>query len=183
MKKYLIHSNSVRGPATHVIVIGVGAYPHLIGGSDALCNDHDGMRQIESPPISAKSFAKWLIENFNNPDKPLATVSLLLSESIPEKFQNPKTGQNLDVKVATFKNVFKAIKKWKARGDQNPGNLLIFYFCGHGISQGLDTSLLLADFGQDEDNPLANAIDFRKFYLGMDQCAALQQCFFIDASG
>jgi hypothetical protein len=58
---------------------------------------------------------------------------------------------------------------------------MLFYFCGHGIAQGADAALLLEDYGADNDNALDGAIDFRRFHLGMNRCAASQQCFFIDA--
>ena len=67
------------------------------------------------------------------------------------------------------------------RGDTDPEHRLIFYFCGHGIAQGPETSLLLADYGQKPDNPLDGALDFYRFQLGMNTCAAQQQVYFVDA--
>ena len=42
---------------THALVIGVGDYPHLNGGSNARTEHHDGMEQLTSPPIPARLFA------------------------------------------------------------------------------------------------------------------------------
>uniref|UniRef100_UPI003AF71AAD hypothetical protein n=1 Tax=Thiolapillus sp. TaxID=2017437 RepID=UPI003AF71AAD len=68
-------------PATHAVVIGVGAYPHLNGGDPAALTDlHGGLGQLSSPPVSARTITDWLLDSFNNPDKPLASVSLLVSE-------------------------------------------------------------------------------------------------------
>jgi hypothetical protein len=78
-------------------------------------------------------------------------------------------------------NVSAAVAEWKKRGDVSSENRLIFFFCGHGIAQGSDTSLLLADYGANVNDALTGAIDFRSFHLGMNTCAAQQQCYFIDA--
>jgi Caspase domain len=180
-ERFLVHDERVAGPATHVVVLGVGAYPHLNGGTGALTPDHDGMGQLSSPPISARAFADWLIRSFHHPGKQLSTVALLVSAAAPERFENPRTHSFHDVERATSQTASAAIKAWKERGDSNSGNLLIFYFCGHGITQGTDTALLLEDFGADPLNSLDGALDFRRLYLGLQRCRATEQCFFIDA--
>ena len=58
---FLVHDVAVAGPATHALVIGVGDYPHLNGGSEKRTEQHDGMEQLTSPPISARLFASWLM--------------------------------------------------------------------------------------------------------------------------
>jgi hypothetical protein len=180
-RRFLVHDEPVVGPATHVIVLGVGAYPHLNGGTGALTPDHDGMGQLSSPPISARAFANWLIRSFQHPGKPLSTVALLISAPSPERFENPRTHQVHDVERATSHTASAAIKEWKECGDSNSGNLLVFYFCGHGITEGTDTALLLDDFGADPQNSLDGALDLRRLYLGLQRCRATEQCFFIDA--
>jgi hypothetical protein len=177
----LVHSEAVSGPATHAIVIGLDAYPHLLGGVGELSDDHDGMKQLSSPGVSAREICEWLITKLHDPNKPLATVALLLGQSTQDRFKNPKNGKSQTVQAATMENVERALLQWKARGDEDAENRLIFFFCGHGIAQGTDTSLLLADYGQKPDNPLDGAIDFRLFHLGMHRCAARQQCYFVDA--
>jgi Caspase domain len=180
-QRFLVHEEPVSGPGTHAIVIGVGAYPHLNGGTDALTSDHDGMGQLSSPPISARKVASWLIESFANPEKPLSTVALLLSEATVEKFENPKTHVAYDVEPATADAASEAIRAWKVLGDTDSRNLMLFYFCGHGITEGTDTALLLADFGSDPNKALDGALDFRRLYSGLKRCRATEQCFFIDA--
>ena len=180
-QRFLVHDEPVAGPATHAIVLGVGAYPHLNGGTGRLTQDHDGMGQLSSPPISARAFADWLIRSFNHPGKPLSTVALLVSAAAAERFENPRTHSIHDIEPATSQTASAAIKAWKERGDSNSGNLLIFYFCGHGITEGTDTALLLADFGADPQNSLDGALDLRRLYLGLQRCRATEQCFFIDA--
>ena len=71
------------------------------------------MGQLSSPPISARKVASWLIESFANPEKPLSTVALLLSEAPVEKFENPKTRIAYNVEQPTSDAVRIAIREWK----------------------------------------------------------------------
>ena len=169
------------GPTTHALVIGVGLYPHLPGGGKRTTAFHDGMQQLTSPTTSARRFAEWLIEWLEPPGKPLATVGLLLSERPELPFTNPNTGVDHPVALATSDNITTAIKDWKTRGDSHPDNLLLFYFCGHGIAEGTDMALLLRDYSEDDDNSLKGALDFMKLHVAMDRCHARKQIFFVDA--
>jgi Caspase domain len=176
----LVHLDEVAVPGTHALVIGIGNYPHLVGGQQP-ATFTDGMRQLSSPPVSARAFATWMIQDYHFPGKPLASLSLLLSEAVPQSFTNPKTGQFYDVAIADIDPILAAVKEWKARGDLSPDNRLIFYFCGHGISESDDMALLAADFNGDGDNPLNQALDLRQLMLGLAKCKANEQVFFIDA--
>ncbi|MFC7259235.1 caspase family protein [Streptomyces lutosisoli] len=167
-------------PRTHALVIGVGKYPHLAGG-EAPVADSDGMRQLSSPPVSARALATWLLAEYNDPQRPLGSVALLLSEEQPAPFTDPRTQTAHDVDVATIDNILAAITEWYDRGDSNVDNRLVFYFCGHGVSQGDDMALLAADIFADEHNPLNGALDFAGLMNGLKRCKATQQVFFVDA--
>ena len=176
----LVHQEEAADPGTHALVIGIGKYPHLLGGQEQAAFT-DGMRQLSSPPVSARAFAKWMIQDYHFPGKQLASLSLLLSEAVPQPFTNPKTGQSYEVAIAEIDPILAAVKEWKARGDSSPDNRLIFYFCGHGISKSEDMALLAADFNGDDGNPLNQALDLRQLILGLSKCQASEQVFFIDA--
>lgn len=139
-------------PCTHALVIGVGKYPHLAGG-EAPVADPDGMRQLSSPPISARTLATWLLAEYHDPGRPLGSLALLLSEETPTPFVNPRTQQAHEVETATIDNILTAVTQWYDRGDSHVDNRLVFYFCGHGVSQGDDMALLAADIFADEHNP------------------------------
>ena len=141
---------------------------------------HEGMGQLSSPPVSARRFAEWLIRSLDFPPKPLASVALLLSET-PAPFASPRTHNRRAVAPATGENVSMAVRQWKARGDRDPEDRLLFYFCGHGISEGPEMALLLRNYGADDDNPLAGALDFSTLHTAMDRCQARDQVFFVDA--
>ena len=179
--RFLVHQDVQPGPATHAIVVGVGDYPHLLQGSGTLNPNNDGMGQLSSPPISARAFAEWLIKSYSNDPKKLQSVALLLSESPTREFVNPKTGKQLTPERATYDNVATAIQAWAKRGAENPDNILIFYFCGHGVSQGTDMTLLMSDYGKNVMAPLEDALDFRKFRRAMQRNLPGQQLYFIDA--
>jgi hypothetical protein len=181
--RFLVHETRVKGPATHALLIGVGAYPHLNGGKKQLTRDHEKMEQLTSPPLSARQLATWLIESFEHSDKPLATVSLLVSEARPAPFVNPATGKRTNkLELADLNSVTLAIYEWLGRGNSDPDNLMIFYFCGHGMADGDNTALLLSDYGANPRTSLDGAIDFRSLRLGMQRdCMATEQCFIVDA--
>jgi hypothetical protein len=168
-------------PATHALVIGIGAYVHLKGGKGTQSRKVAGMSQLTSPPCSARKFAEWLLKDFKNPEKPLASLDLLISDDSKQDIALP-SGETKLVERATMANIRNAImSRWVPKGNTSADNMVIFYFCGHGVSRGGMTSLLAEDFASDDLNPLAEAIDFRNFHAGMDKCKARNQFFFIDA--
>jgi hypothetical protein len=78
-------------PATHVLVVGVGYYKHLLDGPEPRKRVHLGLSVLESPPISAEKFTRWLLgldggSGLNNPQAPLATVEVLISSRNPVSF-------------------------------------------------------------------------------------------------
>jgi len=176
-----VHRAVQAGPATHALVIGVGRYPHLLGGDGTRLAEHQGLAQLTSPPASARALATWLVGNFHNPERPLGSVRLLLSEAQPSPFVHPTQGGAVAVPAATADAVAAAFKAWFADGDVHADNLLIFYFCGHGLANGALTTLLLEDFGADPLNPLDGAMDFHGSRLGMSRCKAARQLYLVDA--
>ena len=182
MSKFIVHNDPTNGPATHVVLIGIGDYPHLVDGKGEKTDHHDGMAQLTSPPVSARYLADWFITKYNNPEKPLSTVTLLLSESKKLKYTHPITKKASNIEIATLSNVKIALRAWKLLGDQNGDNITFFFYCGHGISQGPDMALLMSDYGKDNDNPFDGALDFKTFQERMKRnCLASRQIFFVDA--
>jgi hypothetical protein len=181
----VFEDQSIQGPATHVLVAGIGDYPHLPGGSsNQRARFDDGMRQLSSPPASARAFADWMIGRFSNPLRPLASVDMLLGEAdLSYRPPAPDGAATAEVQaeLATVKAMSDAAIRWKARGDAEPGSLLVFYFCGHGISKGEDFALVASDFGGDAGRPLRGLVDVPRFLTGMSDCASTDQCYFIDA--
>ena len=94
MSGFLVHETAIAGDvaAVHGLVIGIGDYPHLLGGSGPLTPSHDGMQQLSSPPVSARAVADWLIADFRHPERVVGSVALLLSENPAAPYVNPVTG-------------------------------------------------------------------------------------------
>jgi hypothetical protein len=170
-------------PATHAIVIGVGDYPHLNGGTSTLTTLDGGLNQLSSPPESAREVVTWLLDKFTNVDKPLASLSLLISEKDgPQPLAHARLPAPFTPKEATIAHVKQAVRDWKDLGDKNEENLVLFFFCGHGVASGLDSmTLLVSDYGKDNNMPMEGAVDFAAMHRGMAQCKASYQCYFVDA--
>ncbi|WP_163542312.1 caspase family protein [Occultella kanbiaonis] len=180
MSEFGVHEAHVDGPAAHVLVIGVGNYPHLLGGSGPLAAKHGGLGQLTSCPESARAFAAWVIAELDTP-VPLGSVTLLLSEADPSPFLHPTTGARVAVARASADNVETALLQWRARGDAGAGERLVLFFSGHGIAAGADLTLLAEDYGAKPHNALDGAVDFRNLVAAMDQCLAREQLYFVDA--
>ena len=178
-----VYSRPVPGAATRALVIGVGHYPALPGGGGPEMARPEGLRQLQSPPVSAREFARWLIEHYQSQDRPLATVQLLLSEPVPTPFEFKQDGAAVQVQAqpADLATVKQAIRDWYELGNHNANDLMLFYFCGHGLAEGALNSLLMSDFGTVPLAPMEGALDFRRFHMGMEDCLARHQCYFIDA--
>ena len=168
----LVVSRNQSNPQTHALVIGVNAYPHLIGGIGPRIHSTMGLGQLTSPVLSAHRFATWLENDYYNPDAPLASVELLLS---------PDDGlSSSSIETATFQNIKAAFGRWHQRCNTSQDSIAIFYFCGHGLDVHI-TVLLPEDFGCDPLNPWDTAIDFTLTFTNLADLKAKTQCFFLDA--
>lgn len=183
----LVHlDDGVAGPATHALVIGIGEYPYLLGGgAEPKAIRHENMRQLTSPPISARAVTDWLLGPFHNPDRPLKSVELVLGSSdlaySPPTPPGAGAAEPKQVAWASLDAIIAAAVAWKQRGDEHPDNLMLFYFCGHGISKGSEFALVAGDYGRDRGRPLTGLISFPEFLIGMADCKAAHQCYFVDA--
>lgn len=175
------------GPQTHALVLGVGRYPHLIGGDGQGAKIKLGLKQLTSPPLSATAFANWLLDEYDNPDAPLGSLELLLS---PGPFVRAG-GQTETVDPATTRHlagweddagvhVDGAFDRWAARCDGHEDDVAVFYFCGHGL-RSANTLLLLEDFGLNPNRPFERAVNLEVTAEGMRSSQAKTQCYFVDA--
>lgn len=172
---YLDRKSANSGPRTHAIVIGVNAYPHLLGGNSSLSSATMGLGQLTSPVLSAHAFASWVETKLNNPDAPLDTIELLLSPDTSTAGHVPPS-----VARATMQNIKDAFGRWYQRCDLFEANVALFYFCGHGL-EPRELILLPEDFGSNPLDIWDTAVDMTRTYYGMAECKARTQCYFIDA--
>lgn len=169
------------GDGAHALVIGVGRYDALQGGAGPLYPQHGGMGQLTSAPVSALAFARWLTTDYRSTTAPLRSLELLVSDTNATAPEFEAGGLRQTVSPANFAAFEQAVHAWFARLDTSERNRAIFYFCGHGIAAGLQTTLLLDDFGTVPNAALGRALDFTVFQRAMDRCHAREQLFVVDA--
>lgn len=171
--------DGTEGPGTHVFIVGVGTYPHLKDGKGTPTPQPMGMGQLTSPPLSAMKLLEWVDRELDNPLAPLKSIEVLVSQPTLAQYLD-RDGHAQPIAGATLANFVKAAQAWFDRAGSDPGNVAIFYFCGHGLGDGLNSQLLLEDYGS-ENKPLRHAINFSAFRLSMGACKATKQLFLLDA--
>ena len=178
--------NPAVGPGAHVLAIGVGSYPHLIGGTPPVTNMPLGLGQLSSPPVSTKAFIDWCVApllnaanpGYSNPLCTLATVEALISTKAPVTIQAP-TGP-VQLQNAIRANIDAAFAIWLERLKSDDANIGILYFCGHGIMVA-DHYLLAEDFGVNNLMPWDRAFDVSNTLRAVEREVNGTLFFFIDA--
>lgn len=139
---------NVNSAGTHVLIVGVGEYPCLLGGDSVRLLDKPmGLGQLSSPPLSAVALADWFIGRqtlgpevdepvgFHNPNAPLASVEMLVSPGLSYQCRDCT---NVAVEPTTRDNIDCSYGAWVERAKSHAGNIAVFYFCGHGIAGSSD---------------------------------------------
>lgn len=164
-------------PGIHVLLIGVSNYFHLPGGKKTQFLEGRGFQVLDAPDYSCRDLGDWFIgDTLAHPTLAIKSVELLASKVKFGEKQN-----RIAVEEPTFSNVQAALDRWFTLGNLSADNLLILYFCGHGLQDGVAThSLLCADFGALQNNPFAHAVHYEGLESGMRTCAATQQVFLLD---
>lgn len=130
------------------------------------------------------AIADWLTQAGDRLVAPLADIQLLLSPSPQERQRDPRLAT---AEPARRENVRRAAQEWRQRCAADPDDVALFYFAGHGLERTRSDAVLpTSDFGDDDANPLLNAIDVNNLFLGMAPTAsrprmARTQLWFIDA--
>ncbi|TAX38978.1 caspase family protein [Rhizobium leguminosarum] len=163
-------------PRTHVFIIGVGQYGY--GRGPEATDIASGLDQLTSPPKSAAAIANYFINEFANEDHPLGTVTMLVSGGLSAA-DRVVFGIPARLPRATLRNVKKAMEQWKSAFQDHVGNMLVFYFCGHGVSLGQKAAMLLEDFGND-DNGYEPAIELDTLRGTLMKAMPSKQLFLVD---
>ncbi|UUU28520.1 caspase family protein [Streptomyces sp. CA-210063] len=173
---YLLDTAAQDGPQVHALVIGVGTYRHLRGGSDPVPYDTMVTRQLTSPPLSALAFARWVIDELRHPVAGPGSVDVLLS---PGEVLDPD-GRSHEVEVPSADAVQRAVDRWVSRCNSHSSNVALFYFSGHGLDNG-SPLLLLEDFARSRNRILDAAVNLQSLVQGMRTCGAGYQYYFLDS--
>ncbi len=163
-------------PRTHALVVGVGEYDYI---DDPRVAGLNLTAKLSSPPESALAFATFLRDELTNSEAPLGSLDLLVSPT--RRFRPPGSARAKRIGRPTMEELRPAFRQWVDRCNRNEDNVAMFYFCGHGLMRG-HLGLLVADFGDPDSQPFANAINFDDSRVAMaTSCRAKIQCFFADA--
>jgi Caspase domain len=173
-------------PGTHVLAIGVGKYPHLLGGTGPLANNPLGLGQLTSPPLSLKRFVDWCLAplmpvptvGFINADCGLASIEAVASAESAVTISTPLGEQVLG--PATRQEIQNAFAVWLGRVKSVQGNTGVFYFCGHGIIVS-DHYLLAEDFGQNNLTIFDRGFDLSNTIRAVERETNGALYFFVDA--
>lgn len=177
----LVYEHLAAEPGTHVILIGIGAYRYLIDGEDENLETADDMGQLDAPPKSAKALADWFLDHFKNPERPLASLALLVSADEPFRYSHDKaTAKDHDLPRGTLPEIKAAVRAWNRRASVNRGNQTIFFFCGHGLFSG-SSVLIGRDFGEMLETRFDGAVNFDDFLAAMLTMQPDNQMFIVDA--
>ena len=167
------------GPALHAFIVGVSDYPHLEDNPGTAARAHDtlGLGQVTTPHYTAMAIVDWLLARFKHPTLVLGSIELLQSTRSESKLAD---GTMITADNATLANFKSAFRAWRKRCDACPGNLALFYFCGHGL-HATDQLLLMEDFGDPVLDAWENCVNFSQMRTGMRSAAVQDQLYFIDA--
>jgi len=170
---------------THAFVVGVSHYPFLDGPEATPLGEQLGMANLSSAARSASEVAGWLLDEYHNPEAPLASVRLLLS---------PVEGEQLNAGVlarmggqaapATRAAVKTDFTDFKAACATNTDNRAFVYLVGHGIQLNFRGAIvLLEDFATAaEEDLLFGSIDVMRCHEAMQAGGnADRQVWFSDA--
>jgi Caspase domain len=181
----LLFQDDADRAGTHVLLIGIGNYPWLEGGSKYTAAENEtnakGMGQLPAPPISMRRLADWFFDKFNNDDHPLASVALILSEAAPSAYEHARCpGRTEPQPSGTIADIKSAVAAWLGRASGRRDNNLVFAFCGHGLQSG-NPVLLCTDYGEEPENPFNGAIDFEQYRIALSTRQPDRQLIFVDA--
>jgi hypothetical protein len=179
-------------PGVHALIVGVSDYPHLAGPNEPTSEQGFRMSKLSSTSLTAFRIYQWLLNNRAKLPVPLKTCRLLLSPSDAERAAEPQLAalvppNQQHVPFSTLDNFLAAAAAWRADAKDNPANMTLFYFAGHGIERNKgDSILLLEGFGDGIGGALRHGVEVENIVNGMapapnQQSIANTQLYFIDA--
>jgi hypothetical protein len=179
--------NTGLGPdhaVTHALVIGVSDYP-FVDGPDA--TDYGKQSELASLSCAARSatdVVSWLLEGYDNPKAPLASVTVLLSPSADEVIPGSLSKYLPSPCPATSAATREAFVALWHRCREKPENVALVYVAGHGVQlTKRGAVVLLQDFAAPgQTSILEAAIDMTACHAAFNGSDfASNQLWFVDA--
>jgi hypothetical protein len=172
-------------PAVHAFIAGVSQYSHFPNGGEAPAKNTFGMPQLTTTASAAWNLYRRLLDRQNHLPRPLGTVRVLLSPSPEEQQKTPGMKAAMPCTRAEF---VKHINAWRDDARASSNGFALFYFAGHGVQRSPgDSLILMQDFGDPNDTPMARAVRINDLFWGMAPSesvldgTALTQMFVVDA--
>jgi hypothetical protein len=162
----------------------VSHYPFADGPEATPDGAAFGIENLTGVAKSASEVAAWLLDEYRNPDAPLASVRLLLSPVDGEKLNARIAAEMGQPAPATREAVETEFAEFREACRENPDNVAFVYIAGHGIQLNKRGAVvLLHDFGvRGKANKLYGAIDVAGCRDSMDESGnARHQIWFADA--
>lgn len=161
-------------PHIHLMCIGVGDYPQIQAHqNEPNCPQ---FANLAAPPASAIRLAKYFMSNSANFSIPVGSIELVTSPVQSVDFG----AVPINTTDATLDGIQDAFSRWESRCDWCENSIGIFYFCGHGVSAGIDTLLLASDFFRHPNNPFERSIRIEDSVCGMSKIRAKSQIYLVD---
>lgn len=166
-----------------MFVVGVSHYDSLPQrAQDPVSDETFGLRQLESAATSAVEFARWMRDEYRQPEAPLKEIWMLLSPSARER--RKLADDEKEAPPATRDEVRAALDHWRAACEADRDGIAVFYASGHGIVLGPHEGgiVLLEDFAADPNRRMERTlsmVDARAGLSGPE--AAKRQYWFLDA--
>jgi hypothetical protein len=171
-------------PGTHALVIGVSDYPFADGPYASALGASFELQNLTTAARSASDVAAWLLNEYCNPDAPLASLRVLLSPAEGESI-HPDIAVHLNGPAPARRAAVEAdLGQFRSDCRNNRQNVAFVYIAGHGIQfNKRGAVVLLHDFGDPAHiNELQGAIDVVGCHAGMDENGIAQtQVWFCDA--
>lgn len=159
------------GPATHVLIIGVGAYL-----SDRF------KKPLTSTTFSARALADWFIgeaPGFRNEACPLGSLAILLSEP-PLSDGSQSSYAEGPVPRASFEAACTAVDEWVNRINSHKDNLVILYVASHGEQWNARTAFLFEDYGLKPNRVTAGMSEVEQFISALENAKPVAQLLLFD---
>ena len=140
--------------------------------------------QTSPEPQNRLLISRHGIDEYRNPDAPLASVRVLLSPTDGEELNPRVAGELAGPSPATRDSVVSEFDEFRQGCRENPDNVAFVYFAGHGIQLNKRGAVVLFhDFGvMGKGNKLYGAIDVAGCRDAMDESGnAHHQIWFSDA--
>lgn len=170
--------------ALHAVVIGASDYQYLPDIGGAPTPGSFGLQKLTAASKSAVEMAAWLRRHQDDLVVPVATVRLCASPTAQD-LAAPESTPPIGASTASRQDIAIALNEW--RSDQDPDDVSLFYFAGHGVQRDRSNMVLLcADFAAPGDGPLSRAVELTHVWdgLGRSDTSAMiarTQMYFVDA--